>query len=66
MCVAQGGNFTAELAYGNYPSVAPHAVAVHQNICADVVHGRALVFKLSFASDVRGLRVLPLAVVLKP
>ena len=59
----RGGNLTAELAYGNHPSVAAHAVAVHRNICADVVHGRALVFKLSSTSDIRGLRVSPLAVV---
>ena len=45
VCVARGGSLTAELAYGNHPSVAPHAVAVHQKICAGVVHGRALVFK---------------------
>ena len=66
MCVARGGNLTAELAYGNHPSVAPHAVAFHQKVCADVVHDRALVFKLSSASDIRGLRVLPLVAVLKP
>ena len=66
MCVARGDNLTAELAYGNHPSVAPHAVAVHQKICADVVHGRALVLKLSSASDIQGLRVSPWAVVLKP
>ena len=66
MCVARAGNLTAELAYGNHPSVAPHAVAAHQKDCADVVHGRALVFTLSSASDIRGLRVSPLAVVLKP
>ena len=65
MFVARGGNLTAELAYGNHPSVAPHAAAVHQNICADVVHGGALVFKLSSASDIPGLRVSLLAVVLK-
>ena len=64
LCVARGGNLTAELAYGNHPSVAPHAIVVHQNICADVVHGRALV--LGSASDIRGSRVPPLAVVLKP
>ena len=66
VCVARGGNLTAELAYGNHPSVAPRAVAVHQRICADVVHGRALVFILSSASDFPSLRVSPLAVVLKP
>ena len=54
VCVARGGNLTAELACGNHPSVAPHAVAVHQKICADVGHGRALVFKLSSASDIPG------------
>ena len=66
VCVARGGNLTAELAYVNHQSVAPHAVAVHRTICADVVHGRALVFKTSSASDTAGLRVSPLAVVLKP
>ena len=66
VCVARGGSLPAELAYGNHPSVAPDAVVVPQKICADVVHGRALVFKLSSASDIQGLRVLPLAVVLKP
>ena len=44
---------------------ASHAVDVHQKICADVVHGRALVFKLSSASDIRDSRVSPLAVVRK-
>ena len=63
--VARGGNLIAELAYGNHPSVAPPAVAVHKRICADVVQGRALVFKFSSASDIRGLRVSPLAIVLK-
>ena len=64
VCVARGGNLAAELAYGNHPSVAPHAVAVYQKICAGVGHGRALVFKLCSASDITGLRVSPLAVVL--
>ena len=61
-----GGNLNAELAYNNHPSVAPHAVAVHQKICADVVHGRAVVLKSTSASDIRGLRVSPLADVIKP
>ena len=39
VCVARGGNLTAELAYGNHPNVAPHAVAVHQEIRAGVAHG---------------------------
>ena len=66
MCVARGVNLAAEQKYGNHPSVAPHAVAVHQKICAVVVHGRALVFKSSSSSDIPGLRVSPLAVVLEP
>ena len=32
VCVARGGNLTVELAYGNHPSVAPHAAAVNQTI----------------------------------
>ena len=66
VCVARGGNLTAELAYGYHTSVAPHAVVVHQNIYADVAHGRALVVELSCASGIRGLRASPLAVVLQP
>ena len=64
LCVPGGSNLTAELAYGNHPSVAPHAVGVHQSICADVVHGRALVFTLSSAFDIGGLGISPSAVVL--
>ena len=66
VCVARGGNLTADLAYGNHPVVAPHAVGVQQTICADVVHGRALVFKLGSACGIPGLRVSPLAVMLEP
>ena len=66
VCIAGGGNLTAELADGNHPSVAARAVAVHQNLCADVVHGRGLVFDSNSASGIRSLRVPPLAVVLKP
>ena len=36
VCVARRGYLTAQRAYGNYPSVAPHAVAVHRNLCSDV------------------------------
>ena len=57
---------TTELAYGNHPGVAPHAAAVHQTICADVVRGRALVFEFISASDIQGLRFSLSAVVLKP
>ena len=67
VCVARRGNLTAEAAYGNHPSVAPHAVAVQQiMICAYVVHGRSLVLESSSASDIPGLRVSSLAVVLGP
>ena len=62
MCCAGG----AKLAYANHQNFAPDDVAVHQNICADVVHGRALAFKLCSACDIRGLRASPTAVVLKP
>ena len=61
-CVFRGG---AELAYGSHPSVAPHAVAVHQNVCADTVHGRFWLFKTCSASHYPGLRYSPFAVVLK-
>lgn len=55
---------TAELAYGNHPSVVPHAVAVHEKIFAEAVHGRALVFGLLSAANILGLRVSPSAVIL--
>ena len=64
--VARGGDLTTELAYGNHPDVATHAVAIHQKICADVVHGRALVFDLRFATEILGLRISPMSVVLEP
>lgn len=38
--VASAGDFTAELAYGNHPSVAPHAVVIDDNIWADILCGR--------------------------
>lgn len=38
VCVARGGDLTAELAYGNHTGVAPHAVVVHEIICANIVH----------------------------
>ena len=57
VCVARGGNLTAELAYGNHRSVVPQV--------ADV-HGRALVFDLRCVTDSLGLRLSPLVVVLKP
>ena len=56
----------AELTYGNHPSVASHELAIHKNVCSDVVHGRALVFDLLSAVDIVGLRVSPLAVILEP
>ena len=64
--VARGGDFHAELAYGNHPSVASHEVAILKKVCSDVVHGRALVFDLLSAVDIVGLRVSPLAVILEP
>ena len=64
--VARGGDFTTDLAYGNHSVVAMRAVAIHQNRCADVVHGRAFVFDLRFAAEIEGLRISPLSVVLEP
>ena len=57
---------SSELAYGNHPSVASHDDVVHDKVCTDVNHGRALVFDSRFASDILRPRVSPLAVVLKP
>ena len=64
--VAQGGGMTIELAYGNHPVVATHTGIIHNTICADVVHGRAVVFYLRYADEIQGLRISPLSVVLEP
>ena len=64
--IARGGDFHAELAYGNRPSVASQEVAIHKKVCSDVVHGRALVFDLLSAVDIVGLRVSSLAIILEP
>ena len=66
VCVARGWDLAAELAYGNHPSIVPHVADVHKKICSDVVHGLALVLDLPRVTDVLGLRLSPLAVVLKP
>ena len=66
VCVERGGDLTAELAYGNHPSVVSHEGAIHDKVCSDVAHGRALVFPLRFAAEISGLRVSPLAVILEP
>ena len=60
---SRGGDLHAELAYGDHPS---DEVAIHKNVCSDVVHGRALVFDFLSAVDILGLRVSPLAVILEP
>ena len=63
---ARGGDWTTELAYGSHPVVATHTVAIHHTICADVEHGRAVVFDLRFADEIQGLRISPLSIVLEP
>ena len=65
-CVARAGDFTAEVTYGTHPAVVPHVADVHKKNFSDVLHGRALVLYLRCVADVRGLRISPLAVVLKP
>ena len=57
---------TTELDYGNHPSSLPHEGGILDKVCADVAFGRALVFDLGSAADIRGLRISPLAVALKP
>lgn len=57
----RGGCSIGELAYGNHPSVAPHAVAINKSICAGVVRRRSLVW-LDFRCPQLGLHVSPLAV----
>ena len=52
--VAPGGDFQAEIAYGNHPSSESHTGAIRVKLVQDVVNGRALAFKRSSASDIRG------------
>ena len=66
VCVARGRDLTNELAYSNYLSSLYHDGAIQDKVCADVTCGRALVFNLGSAADIRGLRDSPLAVVLNP
>ena len=63
--VSEGGELTAEIAYGNHPGIALHDVAIHKKICEDGVYGRALVFDLNFVGEFLGLRISPLSVVLE-
>ena len=61
--IAPGGDLQAKLACGNHPSSKSHTGAIHARIVQDVVNGRALAFKRSSVSDIRGLRVSPLSAV---
>ena len=66
VCVARGGDLNTELDYGNHPSSLPHEGAIVEKVCANEDFGRALVLDLGSAAEIRGLRISPLAVVLKP
>ena len=66
VCVDRGGDLTTELDCGNHPSALPHAVAILDKVCADMSFRRALAFDLGSAADIRGLCILPLAVVVEP
>ena len=62
--VAPGGYLQAEIAYyGNHPSSESHTEAICAKIVQNVVNGRALAFKRSSVSDIRGLRVSPVGAV---
>ena len=61
--VAPGGDSQAQIAYGNHPSSESHTGVIHGKIVQDIVNGRALAFKRSSVSDIRGLRVSPLGTV---
>ena len=62
--VAPGGDLQAEIAYyGNHPSSESHTEAICAKIVQDVVNGRAVAFKRSSVSDIRGLRVSPVGAV---
>ena len=58
-----GRRLEEEIAYDNHPSSESHTGAIGAKIVQDVVNGRALVFKLSFVSDIRGSRFSPLGAV---
>ena len=47
VCVARGGYLTSELANGNHLSVVWHPTVMHDKVCKDVIHGRAL--RLAFS-----------------
>ena len=61
-----GGGFTAKLDYGIHSISLPYEVAILEKVCVGVAFRRALVFDLGSAAEIRGLRISPMAVVLKP
>ena len=65
VCFDRGWGLPIALDYGHHPSALPHAGAILEKVCADVSFGRALVFDLGSAAEIRGLRISPLPVVLE-
>ena len=51
--VSLGGDWRAEIAYGNHPISESRAGAVHEKNVQDVVNGRASAFKRLSVSDIR-------------
>ena len=64
--VARAGDFTTDLADDKHSSSLLHEGALLGKVCADVEHGRALVFELGSAADIWGLRISSLPAVGKP
>ena len=61
--IRTGGDLASELAYGNHRSAAKYGEEVIAKAAADVALGRAVVFPVTRAEDIVGLRISPLGVV---
>ena len=53
--VASGGDFRAELAYGNPPNSESHTGAINPKVVDDVVNGHASAFKRLSVTDIHGV-----------
>ena len=58
-----GGNLGSELAYGNHRSALKHRGEVLRKAATDAAMDRTIVFPATQASEVEGLRILPVGVV---
>ena len=61
--IRTGGDLASELAYGNHRSAAKYGEEAIAEEVADFALGRAIVFPVTRAKDIVGLRISPLEVV---